>query len=953
MNHLLKKATLMATVCLIAICCNGQLVITDESNAQALAQKLVGDGVSISNVTFTGNSLMAGYFNNTNNTRPGLDSGIVLTSGRAKTTFSDDGLDGDGVTMAANTLASNGWTLPGDANLATAIGIPVAQLHDACVLEFDFIPLGDSVKFRYAFSSEEYDPLFACGVFNDAFAFFISGPGFTGLQNIALVPGTSLPVSIENINNVFDGGPDPLCPNNAAFYLDNTDNVYFNHEGITQVLTALAQVQPCQVYHLKLVIADNTDDIYDSGVFLEAKSLTSNSFQLTNLTQVDNTGASYLVEGCATGSLRIARQAATLFSQTINLGYGGTAVNGVDVQLLPSSITIPANETEVMLNIFPIVDNLPEGIETLKIYTLAPCGVLTPTDSAQIQIRDYDTLSVTTSMLTDTAVICRNGSVQLIANTGYSVYNWTPAPQLNNSSVINPLATPTADSTMFVCTSQEGTCHARDSAFIFWKRLKLNSKTDVNCHGASTGQISVTAGAEWVAPLNYSINNGAFQPNNSFNNLAIGSYTIKVKDATNCIDSIVVNIDQAFPDLNITNIETVNGSCTGAADAIIRVTATGGKAPLEYSVNGTTFQNNILFNVAPGTYTVTVRDNNGCTNAVPNISVQFDNTMTLSTGANPTICESKNVSLPAATNGTSVIWSPAATLNNATILNPVANPVVTTKYYIKSKLGICEKLDSVTVIVNPAPLANAGKDSTICFGGSTSLSASGGVSYNWSPSTYLSSTTVSNPAVTRPKTITYYLSVTDANGCTSLSKDNVVVTVSPPARLFAGFDAAVAMNQPLQLRALDINNIGFTKYHWTPERGLSNPFISDPVANLSDEYNYLVVTATTPSGCEGIDSLKINTYRGPEIYVANTFTPNGDGVNDVLKAFPVGMKSFSYFRIFNRFGEMVFSTTNANIGWDGKLKGALQQMNTFVWIAAAIDYKGNLIQRKGTVTMVQ
>ena len=603
----------------------------------------------------------------------------------------------------------------------------------------------------------------------------------------------------------------------------------------------------------------------------------------------------------------------------------------------------------MLLNIVPIVDNIPEGIETLKIYTLAPCGVLTPTDSAEIQIRDYDTLGV----FPDTVQICRGASIQLHATPGYSTYQWVANPGLSNLLIMDPFATPVADSSVFICTSQEGTCHGRDSAFVYWKRLKLVSTTNVNCHGASTGQITVSPSVGWIPPLDYSINNSAFLPNNSFNNLLVGTYTIKIKDTNGCTDSLVVNIVQAFPDLLITNTQTNNGSCTGTADGTITVTATGGKPPLQYSTDGTTFQNSNVFNIAPGTYTVTVKDNNGCTNVVPNILVRFDNTMTLSTGANPTICESKNVTLPATTNGTSVIWTPAATLSNATILNPVASPTTTTKYYIKSTLGICDKTDSVTVFVNPAPVANAGADSTICFGGSTQLSGSGGVDYNWSPANFLSSTIVSNPVVTKPNTITYHLSVTDANGCTSLSRDDVVITVSPPAKLDAGADTAVAINQPLQLFAHDINNIGFIKYHWSPETGLNNPFIPNPIAVLSDATTFLVVTASTINNCEGIDTIKIRTFKGPEIYVANSFTPNGDGVNDVLKAFPVGIRSFTYFRIYNRYGELVFSTTNENIGWDGSLKGAQQNMSTFVWVAAAVDYKGNIIQRKGTTTIIQ
>jgi gliding motility-associated-like protein len=195
--------------------------------------------------------------------------------------------------------------------------------------------------------------------------------------------------------------------------------------------------------------------------------------------------------------------------------------------------------------------------------------------------------------------------------------------------------------------------------------------------------------------------------------------------------------------------------------------------------------------------------------------------------------------------------------------------------------------------------------------------------------------------------------VTDANGCESLTKDDVVITVSKPAKLNAGPDDSVAINQPLQLFASDVNNTGFINYTWSPASGLNNPFIPNPVATLSDPKTLLIVTASTASNCIGIDSIIVYTFKGPEIYVPNTFTPNGDWNNDVLRAIPIGMKSFTYFRIFNRFGELVFSTTNPNIGWDGKLKGYVQNMGTFVWIAAAIDYKGNLIQRKGTTTIIQ
>ncbi|MBS1497206.1 MAG: choice-of-anchor L domain-containing protein, partial [Bacteroidetes bacterium] len=141
------------------------------------------------------------------------------------------------------------------------------------------------------------------------------------------------------------------CPNNQAYFVNNINNKFFTHDGHTTVLTAFQKVQPCQSYHLKLVIADVGDGEYDSGVFLEAKSLSSNVFQLNPKTKVDADGNHFLAEGCQSGLVKITRPYATSSSQIVNLNYTGTAINGVDVQLLPATVTIPANQTEVDLNI--------------------------------------------------------------------------------------------------------------------------------------------------------------------------------------------------------------------------------------------------------------------------------------------------------------------------------------------------------------------------------------------------------------------------------------------------------------------------------------------------------------------------------------------------------------------------------------------------------------------------
>ncbi len=814
--QIFTKAFIFLSFLFMAVCSKAQLTITDAANAQALAQRLVGEGVTISNVSFTGNLLMAGNFFARSNVNLGIDSGIVLTNGRAKTIGSNWGVNGN-----AFSLADEGWGLNGDQNLADAIGFPFSDLNDAAVLEFDFLPLGDSIRFRYLFGSEEYTPLYACpggSGFNDAFAFFISGPGFTGQQNIALVPNTTIPVSIFNINNVKENGI-PLCPNNPVYYLDNT-GPHFTYDGHTTVLVAEARVQPCQTYHLKLVISDVGDDNFDSGVFLEAKSLSSNATELVNLTQTDPvSGMSYLVEGCATGSLNIKRQSPGPFPLVINLSYGGTAINGVDVQPLPSSIVIPANEDSVLLNIFPIMDLVPEGIETIKIYTLAGCAAGLPTDSTEIQIRDYDILGITP----DTAYICRNTTVQLQATSGYTIYNWDVNPALSSTTTANPTVNLPGGQGMFICTASVGTCLAKDSAFVKVKDLELLSKTDVNCNGGTTGQINIGAGYEWPGPLEFSINGGTtYQSDSTFSNLPVGNYTVRIRDASGCTDSIQVNIAQSYPNLLQSNT-TTPATCTGNADGSITITASGGNPAYQYSLNGGAFVSGNTFNVRQGTYTVVVKDANGCTVSSGNITVALNNTLAVEAGADETICEGSSIGLNAtATLASTYAWTPSTALSSTTTANTTASPIVTTKYYVTATSGICIKTDSVIINLNAAPLANAGPDITVCFGADAVLQGQTGFAeYFWTPSTLLNNSTLAQPTVIRPtENMPFYLDVKDANGCMSLKKDTVYLTVTPAVKIFAGNDSVVvAIGQPVQLNAVQIGQQTVTNWNWIPSIG--------------------------------------------------------------------------------------------------------------------------------------
>jgi gliding motility-associated-like protein len=164
---------------------------------------------------------------------------------------------------------------------------------------------------------------------------------------------------------------------------------------------------------------------------------------------------------------------------------------------------------------------------------------------------------------------------------------------------------------------------------------------------------------------------------------------------------------------------------------------------------------------------------------------------------------------------------------------------------------------------------------------------------------------------------------------------------------FAGNDTTAAPNQPIQLNAT-----GGLSYQWSPPIGLNNVNIPDPIATISNDQTYYL-RAFTPEGCESFDTLQVKIYKGPEIYVPGAFTPNGDGNNDVLRTRPIGIQTFEYFIVYNRYGQVIFRSSNPLMGWDGRVQGKEQNTGTYVWMASAIDFLGNKIFRKGTVLLIR
>jgi gliding motility-associated-like protein len=468
--------------------------------------------------------------------------------------------------------------------------------------------------------------------------------------------------------------------------------------------------------------------------------------------------------------------------------------------------------------------------------------------------------------------------------------------------------------------------------------------------GLNNGSIQALATSGTPA-YQYSLDGVHYQSSNSFTGLAPGDYTVTVKDAngrTGVVDVTVGNL----PGPTIANTAVTAVSCAGA-NGTATITLTGGTAPFVYSLDGVHFQTSNLFTgLAAGTFQATVEDDNGCLATAP-VTIPLNNTLTVDAGNDQTICQGSGTDLNGQTNGSVVSWQPSTGLSNTNSLHPIARPGVTTQYYLEVSSGVCHAIDSVTIIVNPAPIANAGPNDTVCYGANAQLNGSGGLLYTWSPANFLSNVYAPDPVVSQPTaTTTYSLSVSDANHCGSLNYAAITVTVTPPKALSVGNDTSIAIGEPLQLDAVDVDSSGFTQYQWSPATGLNNPGIADPIANLSENITY-TVTATTAGGCLGMAVVGVKVYQHADIYVPNAFTPNGDGHNDVFRAIAVGIKTFNYLVVFNRWGVEVFHSSDPEVGWNGQYGGVLQTTGTYVWMVSGVDYEGRPVQHKGTVILVR
>lgn len=766
----------------------GDFTVNPNLTPEQMVDRLVGLGVTVVDVRYTGAGIASGGFEGESNV--GIDRGIILTSGLAE------------IAVGPNNSGSagHGHGLPGDPDLTQISG---SNTNDACVLEFDFIPESRKVVFQYVFASEEYEEWVWGGV-NDSFGFFISGPGINGefsndSKNIALIPLTSPPVyvSIDSVNHKV----------HTEYYNRNNED-YIQYDGFTTVLTASSIVTPCSTYTIKLVVGDGGDDIYDSGVFLE-----ENSFSAVGIEGIPSFESPYIdtiaVEGCNNANVRFQMEVPLSEDFDLPLDIYGDAINGIDYDTINDTVHFPAYNRYVDVGIIAWDDSINEIYETAWLkYNRSFCDV--DYDSVEIQI--WDPREFLMVGREDTLLQCGDSVTLYTLADGfppfYHIWStgdttmWIPGDDsLGNG---NELPVQVYHPTKFWVKVWDECKHDTivDTIFVDVVGPTASVSNDTSICQNDPATLTGYGGTYYEWSTGDTTQTIVVYPTQTT------EYIVWVYDDCDNSDTDTVTVYVEEPQANAGEDVTI---CIGDETTL---TASGGE-----SYEWSTGETGPTITVSPDVdecYIVYVTD--VCDNtASDTVCVFVNDDVEAEAGPDQTICYGQSVVLTAS-GGIEYEWSTGETTQSITV-----SPTTQTTYYVTVTEG-CSDTDSVTVFVDPLPTVDATAGSNVmCYGDSAYLSASGTDSYFWyavpDDPTLSGQETSSDPVVQPLSSTWYYLTGTDnTTGCENT--DSIYITVKD--ELLATFTS-----NPMSVCALDDVTIQYTgnatataSYDWNFDGGI-------------------------------------------------------------------------------------------------------------------------------------
>lgn len=971
-----KQILLLLAGLMLGTAVSGQITIDQSMTPEELVQDvLLGEGVSVSNITFNG------------------QPGNVLNTQIGRFTGPSNFVDfNDGIIMASGDviLAEGGFggivdpNVTGDPDLFALAneGGTNFSVNNNAILEFDFVPTGDSLEIRFVFMSIEY-PGYTCSSFNDPFGFFISGPGINGpytdnAENIALIPNSNTPIAVNTINsgvpsgfndaqNCLDANPNFVA--DSQYFVSNDpiapDDIQY--PGMTVTITAYAEVECGETYHIKLAIADASDSALDSGVIIEAASFQSNLFIDADLDIPVGVNDSTLYDGCGQAFLTFTRPGDTTLVETVFLEYSGDAINGVHYTELPDSIVFQENQSSVT---FPL--SVPPGADIsgplqaiITITNIASeCSGDVLTNEFDFWVNTVDPLQAT---FEDYSVDDCGEEITIgpTPSDGYGIYTFqwdtgdtepeiTVAPEVTTTYTVTVgdtcgLEPVTGDITVTVPVYPDVTVEAGDD-------ITINSCLEIaELQGEIAGGNGVYSN-QWLngndvigetLELDYTPPGGVstiyFVGSDACGNTATDSLTITVPPVEvfidagpplvleHCFDSVLVDA-------------AIEGGIPGDYTYDWWSAATGGL--------GSGPESSLWYNTQLESYIV-VQVTDICGNQA------IDSTLvtvaplevTVDAGPDQTInsCLTVVDLLGTAEGGYgeySPVWTQYDTLIWGDAFDLSINPNGTTSYQLtvtdecgnigQDEITIVEDIPELVLAMNP--------DTIVCNGGIATLTAAveGGVppyDYTWQGNT-MNAPEVNVQAY---ESQNYSVVVTDqCDGLVSGSTNVIVSYVNAVFDIFYGDFYAIELN----------NRSTPGDYFWTFGDGQTSNEVS-PMHAYGDVLEYEVTLEVTDSlGCQ--DTFTLVSIPEGELYVPSAFTPNEDGINDLFDVKGFNIVNFEMV-ILNRFGEEVFRTTSMDEKWNGVSPAGehYAQNEVYLYTITAEGMRGKKIEKQGTVTVIR
>lgn len=571
---------------------------------------------------------------------------------------------------------------------------------------------------------------------------------------------------------------------------------------------------------------------------------------------------------------------------------------------------------------------------------------LSASEVSQIYCNSVNNQSFSINPFPDSLSIC-GSSISLNAGSGFTSYSW-------NTGATSQSLSPMESGKYRVSVTNLNGCSASDSTYLSIVNAKIIQSDTTICKGSN-----ITLAVNLKPNQSASWSTGATTPSITVNPTVKTTYTVTVTDGiTTCTDNIVVDVSSS--ELKVTDPTAVcsPGVVNLTAAAITSGSATG----LTYTYWKDAIATQALANPdkvsVSGTYYIVGTSSTGCTSAPTAVKVTV-NPLTIATIIAPSqtaICDKSSITLTA-TGGTAYQWL----LNGSEIFGAINSSYAATQagsYEVnvisngcKSKVAAPVNLTLIKAAIPKYGNSSTCIDVPVSFFNETDTTLSGAVSWLWDFGDGQTSTLL-NPVYTYKKSGAYIVKLTvTPKLCNSLSVSftkNITVDIPPVGIKYP--NVLAVKNKATQLSARFIAN-GYT-YLWMPSTGLNNGALQKPIFNESNEQLYRI-RLTSASGCITMDTVKVSVYDSSDIFVPKAFSPNKDGKNDLLQPFLVNITTLKFFRVYNRWGQLMFQSSDSKQGWDGMYNYKPQPLETYTWIAEGIDGNGTTIFRKGQTVLIR